>query len=315
MTPVGPRFAVTVLADVGGTNLVLINPDGTVGAGPTVISTANDIEGLFDDGAGRIIGLDYDGTLTTYNDTNMTPRAGETGNLGEGVGYAVPQRLTWRSANGSFIAYNGQRLVYAAPDFGSVTDIPIDFSSALTLPGGLEYRADTDELYLIDRYPVAEPTVAAFNLTTNAQTSNVTLHTGLGVTLRPIGLTRLPASNQFVSHYRRTSGADATLDAVAWLHNADGTLAGKFDLAQYGFVRINSVRYDAFNDQLIFVVVDATGTIRVLTTDPAFQPKRSYRADALADLRDVALITSGPNAGDYGVVLGQPSFFARIALP
>ena len=62
-------------------------------------------------------------------------------------------------------------------------------------------------------------------------------------------------------------------------------------------------------------MVDATGKTRILTTDRAFAPKRSYRTDALPDVADLAPITSGPFTGDYGVVQGQPSWFARIALP
>ena len=100
VAPVGNKFAVTVLANAGGTALVLINRDGTVAAGPVAIPAANDIEGIFDDGAGRIVGIDYNGQLTTYNDTDLAPRAGETGNLGEGVGFGVPFRLAWRPAGG-----------------------------------------------------------------------------------------------------------------------------------------------------------------------------------------------------------------------
>src|SRR5439155_3566234 len=49
VAPVGDKFAVTVLANAGGTALVLINRDGTIAAGPVAIPAANDIEGVFDD--------------------------------------------------------------------------------------------------------------------------------------------------------------------------------------------------------------------------------------------------------------------------
>ena len=237
VTPVGGRFAVSVLSNNGGTTLVLLNSDGSVAAGPTSLPAANDIEGIFDDGAGRIIGLDYDGTLTTYNDTDLTPRAGETGFLGEGVGFAAPFRLTYRRAGGgSFIAYNQQRLVYAAQDFSSISDVGIDLSGFSSL-AGVEYRADTDELLLMDRTPVGAPTVVSFNLFTGTQTSSVTLNPEQTVTVRPLGLAYLSASNQYAVHYRRTSGADAALDAVVFIHNADGSLGGKYDLAKLGFTK------------------------------------------------------------------------------
>jgi hypothetical protein len=315
VAPVGSRFAVSVLSNNGGTSLVLLNADGTVAAGPTALPASNDIEGIFDDGAGRIIGLDYDGTLTTYNDTDLTPRAGETGYLGEGVGFGAPFRLTWRRAGGgSFIAYNSQRLVYATPDFSSISDVGIDLSG-FSLLSGVEYRADTDELLVMDRFPGGLPTVVSFNLASKTQTGSVMLQPGLSVTVRPLGLAYMSSTNQYAVHYRRTSGADATLDAVVFIHNADGSLGGKFDLAKLGFTKITSVRYNAAADELVFLVVDATKATRILTTDRAFTPKRSYRTDALPDVVDLAPITSGGFIGDYGVVQSQPSYFARIALP
>jgi hypothetical protein len=317
VTPVGARFAVAVLPNVGTTtSLVLLNADGTAAAGPKVLAS-NDIEGLFDDGAGRLVAVDYVGNLSTYNDTDLTPRAGETGSLGEGVGFAVPGRLTWRSAgSGSLIAFNANnRLVSATPDFASITDLGIDLSS-FNQVGGVEYKSDTDELLLMDRVPAGgTPTVVAYNLTTKAKTTTTTLQPGLAVTLRPWSLAYVPSTHQLVAHYRRAGSADPTLDAVAFVHNADGTLATKFDLAKWGFARINSVRYDSARDQLLFLVVDTGGVTRIVTTDRSFTPKRSYRTDALPDLSDLALMSNGPFAGDYGVTQAQPSYFARISLP
>ena len=313
VTPVGARFAVSVLP-ASGTNLVLLNADGTVAAGPLVLPAANDIEGLFDDGAGRLVGLDYAGNLTEYNDGDLSQRM-ESGNVGEGVGYYAPSRLAWRSAGaGGFIAYNNQRLVSAAVDFSSVTDLGLD-TSAINVISGLEYRADTDELLLMDRFPADLPTVVSYSLATKMQTSTVTLQPGLPYVVRPFALTYIPSTHQFVATYRRTSGADATLDAVAFVHNADGSLATKFDLATLGMKTISSVRYDAANDQLLFLVADAGGVTRLVTTDRSFTPKRSYRADALPSLADVAPMANGPFAGDWGAIQNQPSYYARIALP
>src|SRR3954452_14229410 len=144
------------------------------------------------------------------------------------------------------------------------------------------------------------------------QTGSVTLQTGVGVAVQPRGLAYVPSTHQLVAHYRRTSGADATLDASVFVHNADGTLATRFDLAKYGFTKVQSVSYVAASDELVFLAVDGGGTTRVVTTDRAGNPLRSYRTDALADLQDVAPIGSGPFAGQLGAVLGQPSYFARV---
>lgn len=315
VTPVGARFAVSVLADAGGTNLVLINADGTIAAGPVAHPESNDIEGLFDDGAGRLVGVDYNGTITTYNESDLSLRAGEGGSVGEGVGFAVPSRIAWRSAGaGNWLAYNNQRLVSAAPDFSSISDLGIDLSSFPQIVG-LEYRADTDEVLLMDRFPAGDPLVASFNLGTHMQTSTVTLQTGVAFALRPQGLAYVPSTHQFVAHYRRTSGADATLDASVFVHNADGTLATRFDLAKYGFAKVQSVRYVAASDELVFLAVDGGGITRVVTTDRLGNPHRSYRTEALPNVADVAPIASGPFAGQFGAVLGQPSYFARVALP
>lgn len=316
VTPLGGRFAVSVLGDVG-TTLVLLNSDGTVAVGPVVYAAADDIEGLADDGTGRLVGLTYTGALTTYNGADLTARAGEVGSLGEGVGFAAPFRLTWRSGGGgSLIAYNGQRLVSTTPDFASVTDLGIDLAgNNLFALRGVEYKADTDELLLLDLNS-APPAVLSFNLTTKAKTSSVTLQPGLSFTPRPFGLAYVPSTKQLVTHYRRPGTADPTVDAVVYVHNADGTVAAKTDLGKYGFTKVATVRYNAAGDEIVCIASDAKGTVRIVTLDRAsLTAKRSYRADALPDLVDLAPLTSGPYAGDYGVVQSQPSYFARIALP
>jgi len=316
VAPIGNKFAVSVLPDSGGTTLVVLNADGSVAAGPVALPNANDIEGLFDDGAGHLVGLDYHGTLTEYNDSNLSALAA-TGNVGEGVGF-MAVRLAWRSSGaGSFVASDGNRnLVYATPDFSSTSSVGID-TSGLNNITGLDYKPATDELLVMDRFPNSGvPTVVTFNLTTKAQTSSVTLQPGVTGKFRAWSLAYLPSTNQTVVNYRRNAGnTDPTLDAVAFVHNADGTLASKFDLAPLGFTAISSVRYDAANDQLIFIAVDSIGVTRIVTTDRAGKPKRAYRADALPGLADVTPMSNGPYAGDYGIVQGQPSFYARIALP
>ena len=158
--------------------------------------------------------------------------------------------------------------------------------------------------------------MVAYNLTTKAQTTTTTLQTGLAVRLRPLGVAYVPSTHQLVAHYRRTGGADATLDAVAFVHNADGTLATTFDLAQWGFTRISSVRYDSARDQLVFLVVDTGGVTRVVTTNRSFSPHRSLSPpDALPGLSDLTPMSSGPFAGDYAVTQGQPSYSPASPCP
>src|SRR5262249_18424554 len=146
--------------------------------------------------------------------------------------------------------------------------------------------------------------------------NTVKLQPGVALPLRAFTLAYIPASQQIVAHFRRPGGvADAALDAVAFVHNPDGSLAYSFDLRPFGFARIASVNYRSTSDELILVVVDTAGTTRLLVTDRAGKPRRSYRIDAVPYLTDIAPISSPPFNGDIGVVEGQPSFFGRIFLP
>jgi hypothetical protein len=330
----GTKFAVTTLPAAGGTShLTILNADGTVAAGPTTIN--GDVEGLYDDGSGRLIGVDYTGNVTDYNDTTAVALM-DHASFAEGQSIASPASITWRSAatmanpNGSYLVLSGDgRLYSTSPAFDSASSLGIDLSGFNSL-SAVEYRSDTDEIALLDRLPPVDtatgtriPVVNFYNLTTLKLDSTVKLLPGVALPLRPISLAFVPAPAmsmtppQLVVHYRRPqASADPAVDAVAFVHNAaTGALVSSFDLAPLGFARIQSVSYAAASSELVFVVVDIGGTTRILTTDLAGKPHHSYRIDPVPYLSDVAPISSGANAGDVGIVEGQPSYFARIRLP
>jgi hypothetical protein len=318
VAPVGGNIAVTTLGDVN--HLTLLNAaDGSVVAGPVTVPSG-DPEGLFDDGAGRLVALDYDGTLLTFNDTDLTARTGEQLSYAEGIGFANPFRITWRTAGNRYIVYNGNKIVSASPAFDEVIDTGFDaFAIGNGTIGGLDYRPDMDELLVIARVPPADtgnvPRVDFYNVTSHMRTTSVVLQTGLMVPLRPLSLAYVSTTQQVVTHFRQPNAANPALDATAYVHDLSGMRVRTIDVRPLGFTRILDVRYRALSNELVFVVSDATGVRRILTTDLAGAPHRSYRLDAIRDLSDLAPIGSGDLVGDFGVVEGQPSYFVRIALP
>ena len=60
--------------------------------------------------------------------------------------------------------------------------------------------------------------------------------------------------------------------------------------------------------------MDLAGRVRLVVTSPTGQPRRSYPADPIAGVTEVAPITSGPLAGDLGVVFAEPSEYVRVVL-
>jgi hypothetical protein len=315
----GGKLAVTTLP-ASGTNLLILNADGTLAAGPTAI--AGDVEGLFDDGAGRIIAVDYVGLVTTYNDATGAVRSGETADLGEGARFSTPTSLVWRPASGNFVALSlTPELVFATPSFDRVTPTGLNLSQVRS-PSAIDYRADTDELLVADLFPATDATTGVrsasvyfYSLATNTPTRTVRLAPGLALPLRFDNVAWVPGANQLVTHYRRPGVVDAQVDAVAYVLNLDGSFAYSFDLSVLGIKRIRSLRYVAASDELFFVVDDTSKTTRVLVTDRFGTPRRSYRVDALPDLSALAPITTGPTAGEFGAITSQPSAFARISLP
>jgi hypothetical protein len=96
------------------------------------------------------------------------------------------------------------------------------------------------------------------------------------------------------------------------VHNADGSLAYSFDLGAHGFPIVGAVNYLALTDELAFTVQSNDGIRRVVVTDLAGNPRRSYRVDGFGGVVDLAQITTGPHAGQAVTVVNQPTFAFRF---
>lgn len=321
VTPVGANFAVTTLPDGGGSRLVLISgATGAVLAGPTAI--AGSVEGLFITPAGAIGALDYHGNYTAYNAADLTVRAGESASYPAAAGLSNFGALAWNSAAGELIAMNAadRRIVSAPQSFATVTEIPIDLSFYV-LPSSLDYRADTNQLAIVDRLPPLDfltgariPTVDFFDLPGGALAGSLQLQQ-VPLPVRTFTVAHVAAHGQLATHYRRPGGvADSALDARVFLHNLDGTLASSFDLAPFGFPRVSSVNYLPATDELLVAARDMTGTLRLVVTSAIGQPRRSYRVDAITGFADVAQLAPGADSPKVGVLIGQPSEYVRVTL-
>ena len=154
----GNAFAVITLpgAPAATSHLARINGDGTVTVGG---SLPDDVEGLWFDAAGaRIVALSYDGVLTTYDASDLSPR-GETASFPIGAGFPLPVSLTWDDAAAQFIALSsesGARVALATPDFAAVSDIAYDHARNPS-PIAVEYLPDTGVLAIMDNPPPADP--------------------------------------------------------------------------------------------------------------------------------------------------------------
>lgn len=320
VTPVGTGFAVISIPNDGSPQrLTLLDGNGAVVAGPVAVTGS--IEGLFVAADGRLGALDYHGHLTMHDAGTLAERLGETASYVEGPDLAVPSSLAWDSATQSFLALTQEnRLVTLSPDASAATDVGIDMS-VYFVASGLDYRPDTDQIAIADRLPPIDPatgtripTVDFYNASSKALAATVQLH-GVPLPARTFSIAYVPGRQQIVSYHRRPGGAaDAALDAVVFTHHLDGTLAGSFDLAPFGFGRIQAVSYLPASDELVITAADRSGVERLIVTSPTGQPRRSYRLDAIGDAVDVAPITSGPGAGDLGAVENQPSFWFQISL-
>ncbi len=313
---VGASYAVAMLPDA--TELILLAPDGTIAAGPTV--DPGSMEGLFATVDGRLGALDYRGALRMYNAGDLSPRPGETAALDDGVGFGYPRALAWNGTTGTYLALSGfKRLVSATPDFGAITDLAIDLSGYLN-PSGMDHRPEANQVAIADRLPPIDPVTGTriprvdfHDLATSALASS-TLLTGLPANLRLFSLAYVPGRQQIVSHYRRPGSPPDPIDTIVYTHQLDGSIASTFDLRPLGIRRIATVNYLPATDELLCTVVDLTGQVRLVVTSPTGQPRRSYRADSIAGVIDVAPITSGPHMGDLGVVFAEPSEYVRAVL-
>src|SRR5262249_28214151 len=177
-----------------------------------------------------------------------------------------------------------------------------------------------DQILIADRLPPVDPvagtripTVDFYSKATLERVVTVTMH-GIALPLRTISIAYMPARQQIAGIYHRPGGSpDPAVDGVIFTHNLDGTLAGQFDLAPFGFRSVQAVSYLPATDELIITAPDIAGVERLIVTSPSGQPRRSYRLDAIGDAIDVAPITSGPSAGDLGAAENPPSNFFQIS--
>jgi len=316
---VGGRYAVTTLP-ASGSNLLLLNGDGTIAAGPTAVDGS--LEGLFVAADGRLGALEYEGRLRMFDAATTALRAGEELSYPVGAGVSNPTSLAWSDASGGYLALVGSRVVSAPASFASATTLPIDLN-AFAAPTSIDHVPDSNELLVADRVPPADPTTGArvpaidvFSLATSAFARRVTLQ-DVSLPARTRTLAYIPARHQVATHYRRPGATvDPTIDARVFVHSLDdGSLTYSFDVAPFGFPRVLAVNYLRGTDELLLTVSDQAGTVRLLVTDAAGRPRRSYRTDGLAGIADLAPISSGAAAGDVAVMLGQPSEVLRVFLP
>lgn len=313
---IGANYAVSVLPGTD-TQLILLAPDGTVAAGP--VTDPGDVEGLFATADGRLAALEYHGGLRMHSAVDASPRA-ETASYGDGVGFGFPRALAWNGAAGAFLALSSdKRLVSANADFTAIANLPIDLSAYLD-PRGMDYRPDGNQVAIADRIPPVNPATGTriprvdfYDLATSALTGSTTLG-GLPANLRVFSIAYLPGRQQIATTLRRPGSPPDPIDTVVYLHRLDGSVAGTFDLRPLGIQRILTVNYLPDTDEILCTVVDITGQVRLVGTSPTGQPRRSYRADPIAGVSDVAPVTSGPYQGDLGVVFVEPSAYVRAVL-
>ena len=320
VTPVGTGFAVISIPNDGSPQvLTLLDASGAVVAGPVTVTGS--IEGLFVAADGRLGALDYHGHLTMHDAATLAERPGETAFYRTGIDLSAPTGLAWDSAAGNFLTVTTEnRLIAFSPALTGASDVGIDMSGYFG-PIALDYRPELDQILIADRIPPIDPvagtripTVDFYSKQTLARVVTITMH-GIALPLRTNSIAYMPARQQIAGIYRRPGGApDATVDGVIFTHNLDGTLAGQFDLAPFGFRVVQAVSYLPATDELVITARDMAGVERLIVTTPAGQPRRSFRLDAIGDAIDVAPITSGANAGDLGAVENQPSTYFQISL-
>jgi hypothetical protein len=326
--PAGGEFAVGVTAVAGGyvvatlpgggTRLTLVGFDGTLIAQSAILP--GDIEGLFADTTGRLVGIDYEGHVTTYN-ADLTPRAGETAAYLVGANVSNVVSLAWRDRGaGSYLGLTlDPRLFGISPDGSSAAELPIDLST-VSGPSGIDYRSDSDEIVILERLSPPDPTTGTripraqvFDAATGAPHGAIHLEPGASLPLRGRTIAFAPWAQQLASHYRHNT-PDPGLDAIVFVHGVDGTLVTSFNLRPFGFTRIDSVNALPDTQELAIAVRDITGHARLVITELNGTPHRSLRLDGLT-IADIAAVTSGAFAGSIAACEAQPSQLMRLSLP
>jgi hypothetical protein len=255
-----------------------------------------------------------------FEAADASPRP-EMASYSDGLGFRLPRALAWNGAAGAFLALSlEKRLVSMTPDVTSVTDLPIDLSGYLD-PRNMDYRPDGNQVAIADRVPPVDPMTGTriprvdfYDLATSTLTDSTWLG-GLPPTVpMMLSLAYVPGRQEIVSHFQIPNNGPEPIDSVVYTHRLDGSIAGVFDLRPLGISRVVAVNYLPATDELLCTVMDITGQVRLLVTTPTGEPRRSYRIDPIAGLSDLAPITSGPYAGDLGVVFSDPSEYLRVAL-
>lgn len=317
VTAVAGGYVVATLP-TGGTRLTLVGFDGTPIAQSAII--AGDIEGLFADATGRLVAVDYEGHVTTYNG-DLTPRAGETAAYLEGVNVSNVISLAWRDRGaGNFIGLSlDPRLFAIGLDGSSAAALPVDLST-VSGPSGVDYRSDTDEIVILERLSPPDPTTGTqipraqvFDAATGAPRGAIHLEPGASPPLRGRTIAFAPWAQQLASHYRHGT-PDAGLDAIVFVHNVDGSLVTSFNLRPFGFTRIDSINALPDTEELAIAVRDISGRSRLVITELNGTPHRSLRLDGLT-IADIAAVTRGASAGSIAAIEAQPSQLMRLSLP
>ena len=312
----GGGFALVTLPEGGDSRLVQLAGDGTILAQNTV---AGSNEGLAIASDGRLLAMTYEGVVTAHDFVGVSPRLGET------LSYVIQPNVTnvasftWDSVGDRFVVLelDRRRTYFADASFSTASLTPIDLSGYTTVTA---VEMHNGQLAVLDRLPPIEPNsgqriprVDHYNLdgTPGAQV----LLAGGPLPVRPRSMAAIGSTGQIVVHHRRPGNpVDPTVDAVAFVHNGDGSLAYSFDLSPYGFTLIFMAKYLPLTNELAFKVLDLNGGVRLVITNLAGAPNRSYNIDLLPDgVGDMAPISSGPFAGEVGAVIGQPTFFFRLA--
>jgi hypothetical protein len=313
----GGRFAVSYLPDSNSALLIMDDQRGTL-AGPVTIP--GDVEGLALTGDGRLAAVRYNGPIDMFDAATLAPRP-ETGAYRLGADVSTPSSLVWDPAQNAFVTLNNSnRIVAAAADFSSSVDLSFDLG-AFSQAYGVAYRADTDQLLVGDSFGSdaagnLATTLTVFNGVNPAPARTIVLAGIVPTTARATSTAFVASRGQLVTVVSRASGnPNPALEAVAFVHDADGNQVGKIDLARFGFKRLLEVTYLPLSDELLFFATTADRKTRLVVTDASGKPERSLLSGAFAAASGFAQVTSGPLSGQLGVVEFDPAFFFRATLP
>ena len=313
-------FIVSTLPGGPDTRLIRLDAAGALIAGPVALAGSN--EGLFLNGAGgKLAALTYKGVLSMHVPSTLAPRAGEVLSYLLGAGVSIPSSLAWHASFGEFIALDiDNQVVHANETFTFAEPRGFD-SSGYILVSGLDVDVVNGELIVIDRVPPIEPgsgqRLARIDRYDDIDFGYLgsTILQGVPADVRQQTLS-IAQGNLVLTHYRRPGGVyDPSLDPTIFVHQMDGSLLYNINLAAWGVRRILSLSALPASNETALIGTDPDGTVRLMVIDSTGTPVRSYRTDAIFNLTDMAPITSGPFAGQVGVVTGQPSTFLRIAAP